>query len=56
MKSKFLGTAIGSMSFVKKSTEAWGIYAGIPARKIKERKKDILELEKNFLAEINENK
>lgn len=43
------GAAIGSMSLVNKSTEAWKIYAGIPAKAIKDRKKDLLNLEKDFL-------
>lgn len=43
------GTAIGSMSLCNKSTEAWSIYMGIPARRKGERKKDILILEKQFL-------
>ena len=46
------GTAIGSMSLVTKSTDPWGIYVGIPAKRIKDRKKDILELEKKFLASV----
>ncbi len=42
------GTAIGSMALCTKTTEAWSIYSGIPAVKMKDRKKDILELEKQF--------
>lgn len=45
------GTAIGAMSLVKQSTEAWGIYAGIPARKIKDRECDLLMLEREYLNE-----
>jgi galactoside O-acetyltransferase len=47
------GTVVGAKSFVKKSTEPWSIYAGLPAKKIKDRKKDLLELEKQFLKEYN---
>lgn len=36
------GTAIGAMSLVNKSTEKWSIYAGIPAKKIKDREKGLL--------------
>ena len=36
------GVAVGAMSLVNKSLEPWGIYAGIPARKIRERKRDLL--------------
>lgn len=45
------GCSVGAMSLVNKSTDPWGIYAGNPARRIKERKKDLLELEKQFLKE-----
>ncbi|KZK25767.1 MULTISPECIES: acyltransferase [Delftia] len=43
------GCSVGAMSMVTKSTEAWSIYFGIPAKKIKDRKKDLLELEKKYL-------
>ena len=45
------GTAVGSMSLVLSSTSSWGIYAGCPARRIKDRRKDLLELEREFLNE-----
>ncbi len=48
------GTAIGAMSLVKKDTESFGIYAGIPAKKIKNRSKNLLKLEHEFLKEIGE--
>lgn len=37
------GTAVGAMSFVNKDLEEWGIYVGIPCKKIKERSKKLLE-------------
>lgn len=43
------GTSIGANSLVLKSTEPWGIYAGSPIKKLKNRKKDLLKLEKEFL-------
>ena len=43
------GTSIGAMSLVLKDTKSWSIYVGNPARKIKDRKKDLLELEKQYL-------
>ena len=43
------GVAIGALSLVHKRCEAFGIYAGNPARRIKERKRDLLELEKRFI-------
>jgi Acetyltransferase (isoleucine patch superfamily) len=43
------GTAVGSMSLVNRSLESWGIYAGSPCKKIKERKRNLLEMEKSIL-------
>lgn len=45
------GTAVGSMTLCNKSLEPWSIYAGIPARVRGERKKEILNLERQLLAE-----
>lgn len=42
------GVAVGSLSLVKNDLEAWGIYAGIPAKKIKNREKNILNLKKKL--------
>ena len=43
------GTSIGASSLVRKKTEEWSIYLGNPAKKIMNRKKDLLELEKLYL-------
>lgn len=43
------GTSIGALTFVNKNTESWSIYSGNPAKKIMNRKKDLLLLEKDFL-------
>ena len=43
------GTSVGAMSLILKSTEPWSIYVGNPAKRIKDRKKDLLELEKQYL-------
>lgn len=43
------GSAIGACSLVIKDCEAWSTYVGTPAKKIKERSKYILELEKQIL-------
>lgn len=37
------GCVIGAMSLVKEYTEPWGIYVGIPCKRIKERSRRILE-------------
>ena len=39
------GTAVGSMSLVNKSLESWTIYIGIPCHKIKDRDKNLINLE-----------
>ena len=44
------GCSIGAMSLVAKPTEAWGIYVGVPAKRVKERKCDLLELENKYLS------
>jgi dTDP-4-amino-4,6-dideoxy-D-glucose acyltransferase len=43
------GVAIGALSLVKKDCEAFGIYAGVPAKRIKARKRNLLELEAKFI-------
>jgi galactoside O-acetyltransferase len=43
------GVAIGSLSLVNKSCTAFGIYAGNPARRIKERSRHLLALEAAFI-------
>lgn len=43
------GSAFGSFSFVNHSSEAWSVNAGIPAKKIRNREKEILRLEQEFL-------
>jgi len=40
------GAAVGALSLVKKDCEAFGIYMGVPAKRIGARKRDLLELEK----------
>lgn len=42
------GCAVGAMSLCNKSMPSWGIYAGIPCVRVKERSKNILELEEKF--------
>jgi acetyltransferase-like isoleucine patch superfamily enzyme len=45
------GAAVGAMSLVNKSCDVFGVYAGIPAKKLKERKRNLLQLEKELLNE-----
>lgn len=46
------GCSLGAVTVViNKDLEPWGMYVGNPARRIKERKRGLLELEKQLLAE-----
>lgn len=47
------GASIGALSLVTKDLEPWSIYAGTPARKLRNRSTELLELEKKFLAEVS---
>lgn len=47
------GVAVGALSLVTKSCSAFGIYSGVPARRIGERKRDLLELEKQLRQETS---
>ncbi|MFI3250214.1 MAG: acyltransferase [Eubacteriales bacterium] len=47
------GTAISAHSLVKSSLESWGIYAGVPCIKIKDRSKELLKLEAKFLKNMS---
>lgn len=48
------GCSVGAMSMVTKDTEPWKIYMGIPAIPVRDRCKDLLELERQFLGETNQ--
>ena len=39
------GSSVGALTLVARSLEEWGVYIGSPAKKIKTRKKDLLEQE-----------
>lgn len=43
------GSSVGANSLVIKNLESWGVYAGSPVKKLKDRKKDLLEMEKNLI-------
>ncbi|MEX8499566.1 acyltransferase, partial [Leptothrix ochracea] len=47
------GVAIGALSLVNRDCHAFGIYAGNPAKRIKERKRDVLALEAAFLTKTS---
>ncbi|MCU4418136.1 acyltransferase [Acinetobacter bereziniae] len=46
------GCSVGALTLVNKSTKEWGIYLGNPAKRIKDRKKDLLDLEVKYLKNI----
>ncbi|MEY8324147.1 hypothetical protein AALB47_09555 [Lachnospiraceae bacterium 54-11] len=45
------GSAFGSFSLIKNSSEPWSINVGVPAKKIKDRSKDLLKYENRFYNE-----
>jgi acetyltransferase-like isoleucine patch superfamily enzyme len=44
-----IGCSVGANSLVNIDLEPWGIYAGVPVKRIKERNKRLLELEKALM-------
>ncbi len=45
-----IGVAIGAQSMINKKCKAFGVYCGNPAIKIKERKRNLLALEQEYLS------
>lgn len=50
------GSSVGAMTLCAKSLEPWGIYAGTPAKRIKDRSMKLLELEEQLRNETSEEK
>lgn len=48
------GCSVGANSTVTKSTTPWGVYVGSPARRIRERSKELLEYEEKYLRSIKQ--
>jgi acetyltransferase-like isoleucine patch superfamily enzyme len=46
------GCSFGAFSLINKSTSAWGIYRGIPAKRVGDRSMDLLKLETEYLDSI----
>lgn len=46
------GVAVGALSLIKGLYSEWGIFAGIPARLIKKRKRELLQLEKEYMLTV----
>ena len=47
------GTSVGAMSLINKSTEPWGLYYGVPCKRVSDRKKDLLQYEQYYIKELN---
>lgn len=45
------GVTVGALSLINKNCPAFGIYVGVPARRIGERKQRLLDLEQRLIAE-----
>ncbi len=50
------GVSVGAYSLVKNNCLPWSIYVGIPAKKIKDRNRELLKFENKFLEEFNKEK
>ena len=50
------GASVGAMSLIRNDIEEFTINVGIPCKKIKNRSKKLLELEKEYIKEYNEEK
>lgn len=48
------GVSIGALSLVKQNLNDWGVYCGSPVKRIKERSKNLLKLEKEFTKNFRE--
>lgn len=46
------GSAVGALTLVSASLAPWGIYAGQPARWLRARNRDLLDMEAEFLSEL----
>lgn len=46
------GSSFGALTFINKNSEPWSINVGIPFKKIKDRSKNVLELESIFMKEV----
>lgn len=47
------GVAVGALSLVKHDCAAFGVYVGTPVKRVRERSRKLLELEKQFLEEFS---
>lgn len=50
------GSSVGAMSLVTKSLPEWSVCVGIPCRRVKERKRDLLRLEARLFEDLESGK
>jgi len=43
------GSAFGALTLINKSSEPWSVNVGVPARRVGDRRREILQLEQKFL-------
>lgn len=43
------GSSVGALSLITKNLDSWGVYFGAPVKKLKNRSKNLLQLEKKML-------
>ena len=43
------GCSVGAYSLIKRGLEPWGIYTGVPAKRLGDRSQEMLKLEKEFI-------
>lgn len=46
------GAAVGALSLVNRDCDEFKVYSGVPAKYLKERRRDLLNLEKEFLSQL----
>lgn len=42
------GCSFGAMSLINRDTEPWGVYAGVPVKRLRERSKELLQFEERI--------
>ncbi len=48
------GSTVGALSLVNRSLEPWGIYAGVPVRRIRDRARDVIALGEELMRKTGE--
>ena len=45
------GVSVGALSLVNKTLKPWGVYFGLPVKRLRERSREMLLLERKYLNE-----